>query len=421
MRDLQSIIEPTHPAVAAGIPDASDEILTSLNALYGTFLTGEPSGDIVADSVVKGVRSLPAGDNILKGSRDSASVAGWALGAFTSAIVKGHTMADRLEPSKDAQDEAGDDAEEGTSYLPDEFPDELMREIEDPMSKVPGVLASAQEAEELFGDKGCTDYYLRFIDSKVLRETLAYLGRLNRVYVKAHRDAEEGIAPYDVETGGDVKSMLTSSMALLAADDEEMELLWLDRLVNKAHLQWERQDAVPKGHGDFVIMLDRSYSMNSGRRLDIAKGVATVLCAHALRDGRTVRLYAFDEDFTAFSWKGKGEMLNMIQTVSRITANGGTEITKMLSHELATSKGKIQDAVFITDGAMLCDDAISDAYCERLDKDDATSHIVSLTRADIFYPSLERLFERSTVLQADSIDASEGVIGDIADSMGKRK
>lgn len=414
MRDLISIIHPTHPAIASGITDASEEILTSLDAFYGVLLTGEPSGDTVADSVVAGIKELPAGTSILQGSRKSSAVAGWALGAFADAIAKGHTVLEHLETSEDAEDESEGDAEECVPCLPASLPVELMAPINDALRDVPAILSGAAEAEELFGDKACTDYYLRLINSKPLREMLAHLGRLSRVYAKAHRDIEKGIAPYDVETGGDVRSMLTSSLALLATDDEDMELLWLDRLVNKAHLQWDRQDVIPKGHGDFVIMLDRSWSMSDGRRMDIAKGIATVLCVHALRDGRKVRVYAFDEKFTVLEWSSKEQMLDMIQALARIKPSGGTEITSLLRHELAVSKGKIQDVVFITDGAMVCDYDVADAYCDRLDRDDATSHIVSLTDASILYASLTRLFARSTVTRAMSLEESVSAIGEIA-------
>lgn len=382
MRDLKAIIHPTHPQVAVALDDVSSEVHQSLDALYLSLLTGEKGVDTVANQILEKIAELPSGFEILRLAKTSQSLAGWATGAFADVVAQMHT-----EKSEDGSAHSADMGEE--------------------LILLEGALAGTKVAESVFGDKDCTDFFLKYLENESLKDILEYVGRLSDVFKSfKKRELERGLAPHDVETGGDINAILKSGLSTLASDDEFLELLFFERLINKTHLQWDRKDLSPKGKGDFTIMLDRSYSMNQGDRMKIAKGIALVLCTNALKEGRKVRLHAFNASNNCFEWTHKNQLDDMMQTILKIHADGGSRLSDTIVDELVKCKNKIQDVVLITDGEVTVDQLRLRQYCDKLDEDAANSFIVSLNYRIPTSSDISRLVKRSDYLTINSLDES---------------
>lgn len=185
------------------------------------------------------------------------------------------------------------------------------------------------------------------------------IGRLERYAMGLQAtkivDVEHEI--YDVETGSDLRNVLSTEFALLANDKSKYE--FYRRYTNGELLQYKLRGEEQAGKGPIIACTDKSGSMG-GSKMHWGIAVNEALrriCQKQKRDFHAVffdygirRVFEFDG--------GHDPDLNQLLDMLSVQASGGTSFMDVLDHALHRastafdehSQGKA-DIVFITDGA----------------------------------------------------------------------
>ena len=208
----------------------------------------------------------------------------------------------------------------------------------------------------------------RVSKSSVLTEVARYLGRLKELMDGKRKNgyAYGRGEKYAVELGGDLDHALASEFVLLAAP--ETLPLFLRKLQRKSLKQYQRREAVCKGSGDIICMLDESAS--AADQAPWCKAVALALMDIAMRDKRRFAVIHFagtDNFRTDLFVPGKYTREDVLRCAETFL-NGNTDYETPLREalRLMEQEGFEQaDMVFVTDG--MC--ALPDEFLDQLKRE----------------------------------------------------
>ena len=121
-------------------------------------------------------------------------------------------------------------------------------------------------------------------NSEMLRKIAAYLGRYREILAAKRQNsfAYGRGEKYDIGFGSDIHSCLASELALLGAP--ETEVLFMRRFQQKGLMQYRKREALTKGEGDMIVLLDESSSTRL--MAGWAKAIALALLDVAARERR---------------------------------------------------------------------------------------------------------------------------------------
>jgi uncharacterized protein with von Willebrand factor type A (vWA) domain len=221
-------------------------------------------------------------------------------------------------------------------------------EAGNPMGKTP---ANQDLLDKVRGNKNLLDiakYLGRF------REILTALRKNSYAYGRGEK--------YSIELGRDLQRVITSEFAMLASP--ETVPLFLRKYQQKSLKQYQRREAVCKGHGDIICCLDESYS-TKGEPAAWGKALAFSLLEVAKINKRNFALIHFSGEGSV-----KVDVFNSSKyTLDDVIASadtflgGGTDYETPLTEALRLIQDGFQnaDVVFITDGEC----AVSDDFAEN--------------------------------------------------------
>lgn len=210
--------------------------------------------------------------------------------------------------------------------------------------------------------------------SSKLLEISKYLGRYREMLNRARRNsyAYGRGEKYAVELGNDLRRLLTSEFALLAA--AETRPLFLHRYRQKNLKQYLRRETVYKGQGDIIVCLDESDS-TEGEPEIWGKAVALTLLAAAAGRKRRFALIHFSNRNSVQSdlfLPGQYEQTEVLRA-AELFLGGGTNFAAPLKEALRLmAEGGFQNAdiVFITDGEC----ALEPELLQELRQEQRTRH-----------------------------------------------
>lgn len=224
----------------------------------------------------------------------------------------------------------------------------------------------AQDAKELLaiapqaGTERAQFLRLSLSAPPVAREAAVRLakwyGRLREEYLALQAQEVQRVAlPVGVTFGDDLLRMVPAEYCILA--DPELELVWLQRFVDKALQVYDRQMlARPKrAGGDAILLVDESSSMD-GEKVQIAKAFALLSKQVVEADGRKCHLASFGTsvhpatDLAAWATQQIG---------------GGTSFCSVLAYamdELEKTQYDHADVVMVTDG----EDRLAPSFIEAV-------------------------------------------------------
>ena len=185
-----------------------------------------------------------------------------------------------------------------------------------------------------------------------LRRIVELAGRFKRIAASKRRQRVRHGADEitDVEQGGDLSRALPSELGKLS--HRLLRLDFLRSLLERQVLQYELSGSETLGKGPFVVLLDKSGSMDGPR--DVwATALSLALLDHARREHRTFALLGFDTRVKFEAVVGPGEALP--EDGLFIPCGGGTEIAAAIARGLEivrTHPGALKkaDLVLVTDG-----------------------------------------------------------------------
>lgn len=174
----------------------------------------------------------------------------------------------------------------------------------------------------------------RVCQNKTLMEVARHLGRLKEL-INGKR--KNGYAygrgeKYSIELGGDINRALGSEFATLAA--QETLPLFLRKLQRKGLKQYQRREAICKGSGDMICMLDESGSARDAAPW--CKAVALALLDIAMQGGRRFAMIHFSgtDDFkTDLFLPGQYDREDVLRAAETFL-NGNTDYATPLQEAL---------------------------------------------------------------------------------------
>lgn len=215
-----------------------------------------------------------------------------------------------------------------------------------------------------------TELVHRVQQNDTLMKVARYLGRLKELMEGKRKNgyAYGRGEKYTLELGADLSRALASEFVLLALP--ETTPLFLRKLQKKGLKQYQRREAIRKGSGDIICMLDESDSAEEAAPW--CKAVALALLDIAMRDQRR---------FAMIHFSGKGHFKTDlfiprqydqedVLRAAELFLSGGTNYETPLQEALRLmeeSGFENADMVFITDGA--CE--LPSKFRERLSQEQA--------------------------------------------------
>lgn len=215
-----------------------------------------------------------------------------------------------------------------------------------------------------------TELVHRVQQNDTLMKVARYLGRLKELMEGKRKNgyAYGRGEKYTLEHGADLSRALASEFVLLALP--ETTPLFLRKLQKKGLKQYQRREAIRKGSGDIICMLDESDSAEEAAPW--CKAVALALLDIAMRDQRR---------FAMIHFSGKGHFKTDlfiprqydqedVLRAAELFLSGGTNYETPLQEALRLmeeSGFENADMVFITDGA--CE--LPSKFRERLSQEQA--------------------------------------------------
>lgn len=204
--------------------------------------------------------------------------------------------------------------------------------------------------------------------SPTLREVARHLGRFKEILAQARKNsyAYGRGEKYALELGGDLNRALSSEFALLATP--ETIPLFLRKLQRRALKQYRRREAIYKGCGDIICVLDESTSAK--KDAPWGKAVALTLLDAAMAGDRKFALIHFSSRSkvkTDLFLPGKytGED---IYAAAETFLGGSTDYETPLKEALRLMEQEgfeNADVVFVTDGECELPEAFQKALREK--------------------------------------------------------
>lgn len=189
--------------------------------------------------------------------------------------------------------------------------------------------------------------------NKNLLEIAKHLGRFRDILTNLRKNsyAYGRGEKYSLELGNDLQRVITSELAMLATP--ETIPLFLRKYQRKNLKQYQRREAVSKGHGDIIVCLDESTS-TKGEPADWGKALAFTLLEVAKVNKRNFALIHFSGKGsvkTDLFFDGKYSFEDVMASADTFLS-GGTNYETPLSEALRLIQDGFEnaDVVFITDG-----------------------------------------------------------------------
>lgn len=189
--------------------------------------------------------------------------------------------------------------------------------------------------------------------NKNLLEIAKHLGRFREILTALRKNsyAFGRGEKYSIELGNDLQRVITSELAMLATP--ETTPLFLRKYQRKNLKQYLRREAVTKGHGDIIVCLDESGSMD-GDPIAWGKALTFSLLEVAKINRRNFALIHFSGPGSVKTdvLRDGNYTLDDIMAAADTFLDGGTNYEAPLTEALRLIYDSFQnaDVVFITDG-----------------------------------------------------------------------
>jgi uncharacterized protein with von Willebrand factor type A (vWA) domain len=269
-------------------------------------------------------------------------------------------MADRLANLEQQLDEKAE--EQSKSGMGADVAEAMDRAAEEAKDMAEGYLSlpgvTAGNPPPMSPDK-MIEFAEKWADNPTMRQVSKIIGRMERdMQAAAARNIEtdEGV-PLDVETGRELRKVLSHEIVNLVSDDPDRELLFYKKFGAAQLMQWQMFEDEDAGMGDAVFAMDVSGSMG-GQKNVWARAVALATGSLMSKTGRGFAIVEFDTRVIAEYHFPRGQRMDlekMVEFAGRGVA-GGTDITRGISRarEIILEQGrdfKKADIVLITDGS----------------------------------------------------------------------
>lgn len=194
---------------------------------------------------------------------------------------------------------------------------------------------------------------------------------------------------YDLTTGNDITNCLSSELALLGT--AETEILFMRRYEQKRLMQYRKRDAVIKGKGDMIVLIDESGSTRSVSGW--AKAFALALLDIAAKDKRKFAMVHFssaDQIKTDLFEPGQYISADVMKAAEHFF-DGGTNFEVPLKEALRLMESGYENAdiTIITDGECVVSKDFSEEFCQKVKIYKATVTGILLDKSNPCGQSLE--------------------------------
>jgi len=252
-------------------------------------------------------------------------------------------------------------------------------------------------------------YYLQNPKVKKILEALGKLALITSKKVKSKVRQPIG-STVNITIGNELDLVLPSEF--LFAFDQNMEILFIKKFLERELLQFETELKTPAGKGPFIICLDNSGSMN-GRRDTWAKAISLAFLNLANMQRRHVHVILFTGYIQKeFTFSAELKNYEDIYSVINTEANGGTNFHNPLERAFECIQTdaieKESDILFITDGeAYLSNDFIEEIV--DLKKKHETQIVTVIVQG--YFPShLEEITDEKILIEDLTNSTAEHII-----------
>lgn len=204
-------------------------------------------------------------------------------------------------------------------------------------------------------------------NSRELLEIARLLGRYREMIADKRKNSYSygRGEKYDLTTGNDITNCLSSELALLGM--AETEILFMRRYEQKRLMQYRKRDAIIKGRGDMIVLIDESGSTRSVAGW--AKALALALLDIASKDGRKFAMVHFasaDRVKTDSFEPGRYTPKDVIKAAEQFFG-GGTNFEAPLKEALRLMENGYEnaDVTIITDGECTLPEAFTEEFRKK--------------------------------------------------------
>lgn len=205
-------------------------------------------------------------------------------------------------------------------------------------------------------------------NSEELRRIARMLGRYREVIADKRKNGYtygRG-EKYDIALGNDITGCLPSEIALLGTP--ETEILFMRRYEQKRLMQYRKREAVVKGRGDTIVLIDESGSTR--HVAGWAKALALALLDITARDKRRFALVHFasaDNIKTDIFEPGQYTPEDVMKAAEQFFG-GGTNFEAPLKEALRLMENGYENAdiTIITDGECRLPEDFTEDFCKKI-------------------------------------------------------
>ncbi len=231
-------------------------------------------------------------------------------------------------------------------------------------------------------------------NSEMLQKIAAYLGRYREILAAKRQNsfAYGRGEKYDIGFGSDINSCLASELALLGAP--ETEVLFLRRFQQKKLMQYRKREALIKGEGDMIVLLDESSSTRL--MAGWAKAIALALLDVAAKGRRKFALVHFSTTTkTDLFEPGRYQTADILRAAEHFF-NGGTNFKRPLKEAIRLLQNGFENAgiTIITDGESELTDEFTKEFRETLRRQRAAMTGILLDKDNACGKALEPFCDR---------------------------
>lgn len=231
-------------------------------------------------------------------------------------------------------------------------------------------------------------------NSEMLQKIAAYLGRYREILAAKRQNsfAYGRGEKYDIGFGSDINSCLASELALLGAP--ETEVLFMRRFQQKKLMQYRKREALIKGEGDMIVLLDESSSTRL--MAGWAKAITLALLDVAARGRRKFALVHFSTTTkTELFEPGHYQTADILRAAEHFF-NGGTNFERPLKEAIRLLQNGFENAdiTIITDGESALTDEFTKEFRETLRRQRAAMTGILLDKDNACGKTLEPFCDR---------------------------
>ena len=231
-------------------------------------------------------------------------------------------------------------------------------------------------------------------NSEMIQKIAAYLGRYREILAAKRQNsfAYGRGEKYDIGFGSDIHSCLASELALLGTP--ETEFLFMRRFQQKKLMQYRKREALIKGEGDMIVLLDESSSTRL--MAGWAKAITLALLDVAARGRRKFALVHFSTTTkTDLFEPGRYQTADILRAAEHFF-NGGTNFERPLKEAIRLLQNGFENAdiTIITDGESELTDEFTKEFRETLRRQRAAMTGILLDKNNACGKTLEPFCDR---------------------------